>query len=128
MTDRRRTFLVVDDDLVSLEVTRERLERAGFEVVTRESALGTSAFIMKEKPDYVLLDVHMPGLTGDALAKLLKGRGPSRVILHSCSDRRHLTTLAQQCGASGVIEKTDDERRFRDQLEGFVGPLPVLGR
>lgn len=121
---RRRTFLVVDDDLVVLEVTRERLERVGFEVVTRESALGTSAFIMKEKPDYVLLDVNMPGLTGDALAKLLKGRGPhSRVILHSCSDRKQLTKLAKECGAAGIIEKTGDERHFRAQLEVFVGPL-----
>jgi len=121
---RRRTFLVVDDDRVVLEVTRERLERAGFEVVTRESALGTSAFIMKEKPDYVLLDVNMPGLTGDALAKLLKGRDRrSRVILHSCSDRKRLAKLAQECGAAGIIEKTEDERHFREQLEVFVGPL-----
>ena len=127
MTERKRTFLVVDDDLVALEVARERLERAGFEVVTRESALGTSVFIMKEKPDFVLLDVNMPGLTGDALAKLLTGRGPqSRVILHSCSDPRRLATLARQCGAAGVIEKTADERRFRAQLEAFVGTLAVV--
>jgi DNA-binding NtrC family response regulator len=126
MTARPRTFLVVDDDQVALEVTRERLERAGFEVVTRQSALGTSAYIMKEKPDYVLLDVNMPGLTGDALAKLLKGRGPhSRVILHSCADRKKLATLAKQCGAVGIIEKTNDERRFRAQLEIFVGPINV---
>ena len=69
----------------------------------------------------------MPGLTGDALAKLLKGRGPhSRVILHSCSDRRRLATLAKQCGAAGIVEKTDDERQFRAQLEAFVGPLAVI--
>ena len=121
---RPRTFLVVDDDLATLEVTLERLERAGFVVVTRESALGTSAFIMKEKPDYVLLDVNMPGLTGDALAKLLKGRDPrSRVILHSCSDRKRLATLARECGAAGIIEKTSDEREFLTQLEVLVGPL-----
>ena len=126
MTLKARTFLVVDDDRVSLEVTRERLERAGFEVVTRESALGTSAFIMKEKPDYVLLDVNMPGLTGDALAKLLKGRPHSRVILHSCADRHRLAQLARECGAAGVIEKTNDERQFRAQLEAFTGPLAAV--
>jgi two-component system, response regulator PdtaR len=118
-----RTFLVVDDDVVALEVARERLERAGFTVVTRTSALGTSAFIMKEKPDFVLLDVNMPGLTGDALAKLLKGRRHTRVILHSGSDRKRLATLATECGAVGIIEKTDSERQFLAQLEKFVGPL-----
>jgi DNA-binding NtrC family response regulator len=124
MTARAPTFLVVDDDRVVLEVTRDRLERAGFEVVTRESALGTSVFIMKERPDFVLLDVNMPGLSGDALAKLLRGRDPkSRVILHSCSDRRLLASLAKECGAVGIIEKTDDEKHFRAQLEVFVGPL-----
>jgi DNA-binding response OmpR family regulator len=110
--------------VVVLEVTRERLERAGFKVVTRESALGTSALILKEKPDYVLLDVNMPGLTGDALAKLLKGRGRRpRIILHSCSDGKVLRSLAKECGAIGIIEKTGDERHFLEQLEAFTGPL-----
>jgi DNA-binding NtrC family response regulator len=119
----RAKILVVDDDIVVLEVTRERLERAGFAVVTRTNALGTSAYIRKEKPDYVLLDVQMPSLSGDALAKLLaEGDFRPRVILHSSQGREALALLARKCGAIGVIEKTDDDDDFRAQLDGCIRP------
>jgi DNA-binding response OmpR family regulator len=121
MGSTRGKVLVVDDDIVALEVAKERLERAGFTVITRSTALGTSACIKKEKPKCVLLDVQMPGLSGDALAKLLQGASvPSSVILHSASDRAALTSLASSCGAVGVIEKTDDDRYFLAQFENCL--------
>jgi CheY-like chemotaxis protein len=124
----RGRFLVVDDDIVALEVTRERLEDARFSVVTRSSALGTSAFIQKERPDYVLLDVNMPSLSGDALAKLLSaGDFLPPIILHSATARAALASLARRCGAVGVIEKTDDDQYFRTQLENCVRSAPSNG-
>jgi len=117
----KRRFLVVDDDVVALEVTKERLESAGYSVVTRNKALGTSAYIKKERPDFVLLDVHMPGLPGDALAKLLTdGDFVPGIILHSATDKQELTSLALRCGAIGIIEKSDDDQYFRAQLERCV--------
>jgi len=111
----------VDDDLVSLEVSRERLESAGHSVVTRNKALGTSAYIKKEKPDFVLLDVHMPGLPGDALAKLLsEGDYLPGIILHSATPKDVLAPLALSCGAIGVIEKTGDDEYFKSQLDRCV--------
>ena len=67
----RRTVLVVDDDPIVLEVTRERLEGAGYIVYVREEALGTSQWSAEFQPDIVLLDVNMPALTGLDLAQLL---------------------------------------------------------
>src|SRR5262249_26271874 len=68
-TTRRMRFMVVDDDPVVLEVTRERLSFMGYDVIVRESALGTSAAILRERPDVVLLDVNMPSLSGEQLAQ-----------------------------------------------------------
>ena len=68
---RRGKVLVVDDDRVALEVARERLESADFEVITRDAPLGTSAAVQKERPDIILLDVQMPVLSGNSLAKLI---------------------------------------------------------
>jgi DNA-binding NtrC family response regulator len=117
----RGRFLVVDDDIVALEVAKERLEAAGFSVVTRNKAFGTLGYIWKEEPDYVLLDVHMPGLSGDALAKLLtEGKSVTGVILHSAAHKNDLASLAYQAGALGIIEKTDDDQHFRIQLERCV--------
>lgn len=121
----RGKVLVVDDDRVALEVARERLEGAGYEVITRDSALGTSAVIQTERPDIVLLDVQMPGLSGTALAKFIGEKDLHvPIILHSASDRAALREMAHECGAVGLIMKTDDEQSFLLQFDRCMG----LGR
>ena len=129
ITPRRRIkVMVVDDDEVVLELTRERLEAAGYEVSLRTTSLGTTAAIMREQPDFVLLDVNMPGLPGDELARVLVERAvrrPPRIILHSGEGRAKLIDLAGRCGAVAIIEKTGNERLFIRQLADCVASYPV---
>ena len=111
--------MVVDDDAICLEVTRDRLIAAGYEVIVRDSALGTSAAIMRERPHVVLLDQDMPGLTGEQLAQLLSAQTSDHratLILYSSEPLSKLSERAKRCGAAGVIEKTSSDRRFLQQL------------
>ena len=83
---RRGKVLVVDDDPIILEVVRERLDAAGFDVYVRADALGTSQWVAREQPDFILLDVMMPALGGAELGLLLKRShttNQTAVILHS---------------------------------------------
>lgn len=110
--------LVVDDEPVALEVTRGILEKLGHEVVTRECALGTTAEILRERPDVVLLDIVMPGIPGDELLRairqrdLLRGQKQTDFILHSGLERSELERLVEETGAIGAIEKTADPAAF----------------
>lgn len=118
---KKRRVMVVDDDEIVLEVTREHLQLAGFEVVTRASSLGTSAAVAREKPDVVLMDVDIPGLAGDAAAKLLADQArPPIVILYSSAPKEKLVELARRCGAIGVIEKTASRELFLAQLDACL--------
>jgi CheY-like chemotaxis protein len=120
---RRTKVLVVDDDALSLEVTRARLVSFGYDVVTREDAVGTTAAVARENPDIVLLDVAMPGVSGEALARLISN-DPKRkrvaVILHSARDEDDLQRLAVQCRALGGIQKTQNASMFRIRLERLL--------
>jgi CheY-like chemotaxis protein len=121
--------MVVDDDATVLEVTAAVLEQRGYEVSTRESAIGTSLAIIREKPDVVLLDVHMPGLSGDRLAELMgprAGRASPLVILHSASGREELERLAASCGAADVIEKTTSPLDFIRRFESILAKHSAL--
>jgi CheY-like chemotaxis protein len=114
------TVLVVDDDPIVLEITRERLEGAGYEVHTRDAAIGTTEFIAKNQPDIVLMDVMMPGLSGDRLTELLQRQGRTKgvpVIFHSSKDAGDLDQLVRRVGAVGAIEKTSNDGEFVRQFE-----------
>jgi CheY-like chemotaxis protein len=127
---KRGKVLVVDDDPVALKVTRARLERAGYGVITRSEALGTSVMVATEKPDVVLLDYRMPGMTGDILARLLEGNPSTRraaIIFHSSEDLAFLQDRAKQLGVAGAIAKTDSDPVFIAQFERLFGRVRGAG-
>lgn len=128
MEDNRRRLhvLVVDDDVVGLECYAEWLVAAGHRVTTRTAAVGTAADVVELRPDVALLDVLMPGLRGDDLARLLKRHPATRnlaVILHSCLPSETLRPLIMTSGALGAIEKTLTQSVFTFSFHALVMKL-----
>lgn len=116
-------IMIVDDDRTTLEVLGAVLEQSHHHVIQRETAIGTTLAIIREKPEVVLLDIGMPGLSGDKLASLINNSktDPSPiVILHSSRPRSELERIARTCGASGVIEKTGDPNEFLRRFEAVI--------
>jgi DNA-binding response OmpR family regulator len=111
----RGKVLVVDDDPIILEVVRERLDAAGYDVYVRVDAIGTSQWVAREQPDFILLDVMMPALGGAELGLLLKRShttNQTAVILHSSMSAAQLQPVMQRTGAVGAIPKTHDGAQF----------------
>lgn len=123
VTNRRRKILVVDDDPIILEVVRDRLASAGHDVHVRDAALGTTQWVAEHAPDFVLLDVSMPALSGRELGQLLK-RGTSTrnagVILFSGLPPEELEQVVRVSGALGGISKSDSEERFISELNRIM--------
>ena len=120
---RRGKVLVVDDDPVMLEVLRERLDEAGFDVYVRQEALGTSQWVAREQPDYILLDVMMPALSGGELGQLLKrstSTNQTAVILHSSMATASLQPVIERTGAIGAIPKSSDAASFIAEFERII--------
>lgn len=133
---KKLTALVVDDDPISLEVTRRRLEDMDFEVTVREHSLGTSRWILENHPDLVLLDVVMPALTGAELAAVLQRSALNvNVVLHSSKPQHEIDRLARAAGVLGGISKDRSDAEFKRAIQRFVraareltGPVSQSGR
>jgi CheY-like chemotaxis protein len=124
---RRGKVLVVDDDPITLEVVRERLDDAGYDVYVRLDALGTSQWVAREQPDFILLDVMMPALSGGELGQLLKrstSTNQTAVILHSSMDATALEAVIERTGAIGAIGKTHDGAKFMLEFERLTAKAP----
>ena len=111
--------LVVDDDEAVVEIAREFLERAGFEVRT---ALGGEAALAEFRAapheiDAVVLDLAMPGLGGEeALSELRRLRPGLPAVIVSGFDREQVAGRLSDSGASTFLGKP----YAPDQLVGAV--------
>jgi CheY-like chemotaxis protein len=79
-------ILVADDNRQLVEMLRAMLEDAGYDVVTAGSGLAASALLEKEEVDLLVLDVLMPGMSGDAVADLLRQSRPDLPVLLMTGD------------------------------------------
>lgn len=82
----KEVILIVDDEEVMVDVTRQRLERLGFDVVAKTSSIDALEAFQEEpdKFDLVITDQVMPNMTGTQLAReLISIRPDISVILCS---------------------------------------------
>jgi CheY-like chemotaxis protein len=96
--DRRKlpSLLLIDDDLVSREVTATLLTLNGYMVHTAEDGPKALDLLTTEgsKPDVILMDAQMPGLSGAELIGQLRTRSTARIIAISGSNPPDQVTAA----------------------------------
>ena len=68
-----QTILIIDDDETIGDLEQEVLTRAGYQ--TLRAYAGTEALLLlkEQQPDLILLDLMLPGLSGEALLPKLAG-------------------------------------------------------
>ena len=94
--------MIVEDDTAISDLLKEALEKEGY-IVSRAYS-GTEALMLleKEKPDLLLLDLMLPGLSGEELMPKLKGI--LTVIMSAKTDIDNKVRLLYE-GASDYITK-----------------------
>ncbi len=80
MTDGPLAF-VVDDETAMLDIASFALETQGFRTETFTSAEAVWSRLSQERPDLVLLDVMLPGVSGITLCRRIKAQWDIPVIL-----------------------------------------------
>lgn len=119
----RQKILIVDDSDLVLEIYKEVLESADFEVITRNTPFGTASIIATEKPNLALIDLFMPALSGDKLVELLrkdKNIQDTKLILFSNRPSDELRSISASCGADGFIQKTGDHMEVVRNVRSWI--------
>jgi len=76
------TILCIDDDRETLEVRKNVLRSAGYDVLTAAGGVDALEILSSGKPiDLVILDYLMPGMNGDRVAETLKTSFPDLPII-----------------------------------------------
>jgi two-component system chemotaxis response regulator CheY len=122
MTETKRSVVIIDDEAHVRAILRDVLSRMRFEVVG-EGCNGLEAVELYHAltPDFMLLDINMPIMTGEEALMVLMPECPEAIIimLTSMTDQKSVETCLS-LGAANYIRKdtslTDIQTVIRDTL------------
>lgn len=66
------SILYVDDSQAQLDALRDSLRSSSYRVATARSRIEAEDHMLRDKPDLVIIDYHMPDNPGDACLRALK--------------------------------------------------------
>lgn len=102
--------LVIDDSEIARAQISETLEEKGIQVFQQPSAIGASRTILRNKIPAVIVDVSMPGLSGDRLVGVLRQNarlGKLFIIVLSARSDDELQELRRTVDADAFVSKAN---------------------
>ncbi len=108
---RTMKVLIIDDDPASVALARQWLKKDGHGIVTAADGEEGLAMAVREEPDLILLDVHMPGMNGFQVCEKLKADSRTRhipVIFLSAADETREKVKGLDLGAVDYVTKPFD--------------------
>jgi DNA-binding NarL/FixJ family response regulator len=110
--------LIVDDNGSTREVLRAILKNLGHEVVGEaEDGKGALKAFVELRPEVVLLDIIMPGISGIVVLEEIKRIVPAaNVIMLTAVDQDDVTADLMTKGAAGIVFKPFSHEDLRKAL------------
>ena len=108
-------ILIIEDSEIAREVSAEILRTQGYEVIEAIDGMSGLVAVQGEQPDLVVLDLHLPDITGVELAGLLQHKmafiaftvDGTQAAVQACIDR----------GALGYVLKPLKAEDFLRQIQ-----------
>lgn len=117
-----KNVLVVDDSPTDAHVLAEMLEKNGFSVISASSGEEGVEMAKSQKPDLILMDVVMPGMSGfEATRAISKGADTSDIPIIICSSKDQETDKAWglRQGARDYLVKPIEEKTLMAKLQAL---------
>jgi CheY-like chemotaxis protein len=100
-----RRILAVDDAPSILALLQRALESVGYEVMPAASGEEALAHCALMLPDAAIIDLNLPGLSGQELCQRIKAQRPIPVIFITGNATLEALGLAHACAAEGLLQK-----------------------
>lgn len=125
-----KKIFIIDDEESFLDIFSRFLKREGFAVFTFSKQREALLRAPEEKPDLILSDVHMTGMSGIDVFRYFKrddsGAHPKFFFLTSMTQDASGTMLddayAQNIGADGYINKSEELSAIVAKIKAALAP------
>jgi CheY-like chemotaxis protein len=109
-------ILVVDDDGPILTLMRNLLREFGYDSVVASTGEQALEGARAQRPDLVLLDKNMPGMSGSEVIQALREDGLDHVPILILSGEPLSKNELAEIGAHGAVQKPFDVPALIDQI------------
>lgn len=106
-----KRILIVDDSITYLEETADQLRQKGYDVIPAHSGEEALELLAVQPVDCILLDLVMPGLSGQEACRRIKGSVAWRdipLIMHTSHEEKNTMIEGINDGADDFIAKSSD--------------------
>lgn len=127
MADKR--VLVVDDEIHIVHVVAIKLRNNGYEVITADNGIDAFELACKEKPDIVVTDYQMPGMSGLELVEKMRSNEETKSIPTIMLTARSFAISKEQqteLQISGCLSKPFSPRELLGNIEDILHQQEVV--
>lgn len=115
--------LVVEDNPVNLELVGALLESEGYSVILAGTADVGLRLAARERPDLVVMDIQLPGMSGYEATRRLKvdpATAAIPVVALTAHAMQGEEARAREAGCDAFLTKPIDTKAFRETLHRFL--------
>lgn len=112
--------LLIEDELKIQQIVKAYLEKEGFEVFTAGDGLKGLAAAKEFRPDLVILDLMLPGLSGEDLLARLRQTSEVPVIILSAKSTEEERIFGLNIGADDYLVKPFSPRELVARVQAHL--------
>lgn len=118
-----KRICLIDDEPDILKVTAWRLTKAGYEVVVAVDGPTGLALIEKDRPDLILLDLNLPGMSGEEIClKIKKDPNLKKIpVIVFTASRQGARELSKSIGAENYVLKPYEPQNLLNIVKQYIG-------
>ncbi|WP_296111890.1 response regulator transcription factor [uncultured Anaerococcus sp.] len=115
-----KKILIIEDDRNLLRELKEFLEKRDYEVFTMENFLKAADFALDLRPDLLILDINLPGISGFDICKKVKEKSNIPVMMLTSRVGIEDEIEGLSIGADEYLAKPVDTRRLILRMEKLL--------
>ncbi len=100
-----KKILVVDDEPQIVKVLKAYLEKAGFQVVTASDGTSALSTFQREKPDFMILDLNLPGIDGLDVCRSIRRESNIPILMLTARVEEADRLVGLELGADDYVIK-----------------------
>jgi two-component system, OmpR family, alkaline phosphatase synthesis response regulator PhoP len=105
MAEMAKKIFVVDDEPQIVKVLKAYLEKAGYQVLTASDGKAALAIFQREKPDFLILDLNLPGMDGLELCKAIRRDSNIPILMLTARVEEADRLIGLELGADDYVVK-----------------------